>query len=334
MPITDVRSLAVGLAAAVAVSILAISCGGGDDDDDAAANICDEATQTVSNAQGPYSPTVISTDLAVGQNRFELGLLDETVTPVAGADLVAQFCHFTSADSDDATLEAEVSLSAVTVEKSFTHIHDDGTLHKHDAGEIGVYVSNVDFNADGVWQVFVSGTVGDVEMEPTPFLFPVRDTSLTPAIGSPAPQSVQTVIDDVGDITEIDTSTPPNEGMHNLTIADAVTSGRPSVIVIATPAFCTSQICGPTKEVIDSLYPTYSDRINFVHVEPYDVAKARAGECMPLSDCALPFLFEDWGLQSEPWVFTVDADGNVAGKFEGVVGETELEESLQALLAS
>jgi hypothetical protein len=318
------------LAAAAAIIGTAAACGG--DDDGAVADICDEASQVVTNQTGEYSPAVISSDLAVGQNRFVLGLLDADGAPVAGADLEAQFCRFTGID--EATLESEVALSAITVERSFTHIHDDGEHHQHDVGEIGVYVSNVGFSAAGRWQVFVAGTADGDEVEPTPFLFEVREASLTPAIGSPAPLSVQLLIDDVDDITEIDTSTPPNPVMHNMTIADAVTSGRPTVIVFASPAFCTSQICGPTKEVVDALYTTYGDRVNFVHVEPYDVARVRDGDCQSLSACIVPFITDEWRLQSEPWVFTIDANGDIAGKFEGVVGNAELEESLQSLLTS
>ena len=314
-----------------ATALVFAACGG--DDDDASASVCDDASQVLSDQPGDYAPTVISSDLAVGENRFVLGLLEGGTTPIADADLEAQFCRFTS--MDEATLDSEVSLSALTVDRSFTHIHEDGELHQHDAGPIGVYVANVDFSSAGPWQVFISGNVAGEELEPTPFLFPVAEAALTPAVGSPAPQSVQLIIDDVSDITEIDTSTPPNVEMHDMTIADAVTSGRPSVIVFATPAFCTSQICGPTKEILDSLFPTYGDRINFVHVEPYEIERIRSGDCPPpYSDCTLPFLAEDWGLRTEPWLFTVDAEGNIAGKFEGVVGETEMEEHLQELLAS
>jgi hypothetical protein len=88
------------------------------------------------------------------------------------------------------------------------------------------------------------------------------------------------------------------------------------------------------KEVVDGLYTEFGDDINFVHVEPYDVERARSGDCQPsLSACLVPFLDTEWGLRSEPWIFTVDADGNIAGKFESAVGETELEEHLQELLA-
>ncbi|MFQ5472935.1 MAG: hypothetical protein ACE5FA_08645 [Dehalococcoidia bacterium] len=302
--------------------LIAAACGGGDDNGD---------NRTIlTPVSGAFIPQVISSDIAVGENRFVIALLDQDQLPIAGAQLRAEFVR----DVDGSSTVVDTDLTAITVQRSSIHPHEDGEQHRHEAGELGVYVANVEFDVAGQWQVITSGTVGGEQMEPTAFLFEVREAPLSPAIGAPAPRSVQLIIDDVADIAEIDTSIVPNEGMHNMTIADAVTSGRPTVVTFATPAFCTSQICGPTKDVVDALYLEYSDAVNFVHVEPYDVVRARDGDCQPsLSACLVPFLETEWGLRSEPWIFTVDAEGNVAGRFEGVVGESELEEHLQELIA-
>ena len=308
------------LAAISGLALIVTACGGDDD------------RTILSPVSGDFLPTVISSDIAVGENRFVIGLLDADQLPIPGADLHAGFLKV--ADDGSTTLLFDSDLAAVTVERSFAHLHQDGENHRHEVGELGVYVTNVDFDSAGRWQVVVSGAVGDEQMNPTPFLFEVREAPLSPAIGDPAPQSVQLIIDDVESIDDIDTSVVPNVEMHNLTIADAVTSGRPTLIAFATPAFCTSQICGPAKEVVDELYTQFGESINFVHVEPYDVERARAGDCQPgLSACLVPFLDTEWGLRSEPWIFTVDPEGNIAGKFEGVVSESELEEHLQELLA-
>ena len=37
---------------------------------------------------------------------------------------------------------------------------------------------------------------------------------------------------------------------------------------------------------------------------------------------------EEWGLQTEPFTFVIDAGGLVAKKFEGFVNEEELESAL------
>jgi cbb3-type cytochrome oxidase cytochrome c subunit len=118
--------------------------------------------------------------------------------------------------------------------------------------------------------------------------------------------------------------------MHDKTIAEAVTNGKPTVIVFATPAFCTSQICGPTKDLVDDLYGAYADQANFVHVEPYDVAKARAGEDL----VPITLLTQEWGLTSEPWVFVVDSSGMISAKFDGIASYEELEAALTDTLPS
>ncbi len=46
-----------------------------------------------------------------------------------------------------------------------------------------------------------------------------------------------------------------------------------------------------------------------------------------------PFLEQEWGLPSEPWVFLVDKAGNIAAKFEAVVSQAEIESALQAALS-
>ena len=40
---------------------------------------------------------------------------------------------------------------------------------------------------------------------------------------------------------------------------------------------------------------------------------------------------DEWGLLSEPWIFTVDGTGIVRGSFEGVVGDDELKAAIEAI---
>ena len=237
--------------------------------------------------------------------------------------------RFFKLDGDEQTLKGEAEAKALSVEKSYTHTHADGTVERHSAGETGVYVAHPTFDEAGSWGVEVTATIEGKTFDPVGAAFTVQQEGKSVAVGAPAPQSETLTLDDVADVAEIDTSDPPIPEMHMLSIAEAVTSGNPSVIVFATPAFCVSRICGPTKEVVDELYSEYDEGVNFVHVEPYDLEKARAGEGLfPIPATA------EWGLQSEPWVFLVDRDGIVAAKFEGVVTLDELKAALEPLLAT
>ena len=151
------------------------------------------------------------------------------------------------------------------------------------------------------------------------------------AIGSAAPKSVQLTLNDVSDLSDIDTADPPDPEWHRMTIAEAVASGKPVAIAFTTPGFCQTQMCAPMTQELAMLYEKYKDRMIFVHVEPYFLDRMRAGQCPNLGECAVPTM-EEWGLQTEPWIFIVDAEGKVAAKFEAFVMMGEVEAAFQRLL--
>ena len=315
------RSLLLPLLGALV--IVALACGGSGDDGD--------RVVLTPLPDGVLLPTVISSDLAVGENRFLVGLQDqETGALVLDADLALAFFLL---DSDEGTLKFERDPEPIVIMRSFTHTHEDGVVETHEAGEVGAYRTTADFDVAGLWGVEVTGTTADGEaLEPLRPTFSVNVEPFGLAVGDPAPRTEQVLVSDVADIREIDTSENPIPEQHNMTVADAVTSGLPSVIAIATPAFCVSQICGPTKAFFDDLYDEYSDVANFVHVEPFQVQPVRDGECVELSDCLNPIM-DEWRLQTEPWVFIVDADGNIAAKFDGLVTFQEMADALEGLIA-
>ncbi len=316
--LTTISILAL-LAAALALPAAACGGGGGDNSDQESAT---------PSPGGDIVPVVASSDLTLGLNRFMVGLIDQAQNAeVLDGDLHFRFFKL---ENGGLTFKVELDATPVRITKTYTHTHQDGTIESHEAGESGVYVVNVAFDNPGDWKVEVSGTAAGKPLGPLTAPFLVSEQPSTVPVGQPAPRSVQPILKDVAAITDIDTSDPPNPDMHNLTIADAVSSGKPSVIVFATPAFCVSRICGPTKEVVDDLYDKYKGQANFVHIEPYDLAKARSGEGLE----PLPFVTDEWGLQTEPWVFLVDSQGIITAKFEAVVSFEELESALLPLLAA
>lgn len=303
-------------------ALLIAGCGGSD-------GPSDDQRQVLTPISAKYLPLMISSHMSIGDNRFVVGLLNqEDNTEVLGATLHLRF--FIAADSGT-TPKFEADPAVIVLKKNYTHTHADGTIETHEAGETGAYVSHVDFGQAGVWNVEVSGTTKQGEqLEPVRLQFDVLATDPGIAIGSAVPPSKQTILADVSDIREIDTSQDPIPEEHNMTVADAIASGRPSVIAFATPAFCQSQVCGPTKEIFDALYRKYSEQANFIHIEPYDVKRLRDGTCPSLGECAVPAT-ADFRLETEPWVFIADARGRLSAKFEGITSDTELENALLAL---
>ncbi len=96
-------------------------------------------------------------------------------------------------------------------------------------------------------------------------------------------------------------------------------------------------MCGPTLDIIKGVAAGYKDRVNFVHVEPYQLQQTANG-LQPLLDAngqlqPVQSVF-DYGLTSEPYMFVVDAAGNIAAKVEGIAGADEVKAMLDAVIAS
>jgi hypothetical protein len=266
---------------------------------------------------------VVNSSLTVGENRFMLRLMDAADERVFGATVSLSFYDLNGADPDHHT---DVDARFVGVETGYVDEQSGGK--REVTGEDGVYVAPVAFDRPGDWGVIIRASSDGADPGELPFRFTVRDRSDEPMIGDPAPASVQATTASAA-IEEIDSSSPPRPAMHDVTIADAVTSQRPAVIAFATPAFCRSRLCAPVMDtVMDPLFARYAADAAFIHVEPYLLRDLRDG----FVENPVPATLE-WRLHSEPWIFIVGRDGRVAAKFEGIMAVDEVEAALQLALA-
>ena len=138
--------------------------------------------------------------------------------------------------------------------------------------------------------------------------FEVLAQDPSPGIGDDAPLSKTLTLKDVnGDRSKISSASYDDSALHRISIADAVTNGKPTVILFATPAFCTSHVCGPSHQVVMSLAENYGDKVNFIHVEVY-----KEFQNFTPADAMI-----EWRLQTEPWLFFVDKNGKIVDKYRG-----------------
>lgn len=303
-----------------ALVLAAAGCGGGgkQDGQDTSA-----AFGTPSTSGSGLSAVVISSDVALGKNRFLAGLLEDG-QPVTGAE--AQFGFF-KLNGDQGEMRYETGATTVEMTKAITIENPGGTRKMVEAGETAAYVAEVEFDETGDWGLRATWTRDGVSFGPINIRFTVTDTPGSVAIGSLAPRSVQRTLDDVADLSEIDSSALPDPEWHTMTIAEAVTSGRPTAIAFTTAAFCRTQMCAPMMQELARLYDAYKDRVNFIHVEPYELDKARSGEgLVPIG------VMSEWGIHTEPWIWVVDAGGVVTAKFEAFVTSDEIEAALKSVL--
>lgn len=185
----------------------------------------------------------------------------------------------------------------------------------------GLYKFDMEIPGPGTFQITL---VGDAIGEPPPVgLIAVEDPTVV-LPGEPAPLS-ETRTTRTHDIEEITTDPDPDPSFYELSLFEAVESG-PSVLVFATPAWCTTQTCGPLLDQVKALSAEYPD-LNYVHIEIYENIDADSFEDL----VTVPAVVE-WGLPSEPWVFVTDRDGIVTAAFQGVALDSELEEAFAAVL--
>ena len=104
----------------------------------------------------------------------------------------------------------------------------------------GLYSAQLAFGASGVG--VVEATIGGRAIPAASFL--VRPEPLAAAVGQPAPASVTPTNAD-SSLKEITSDPSPDPRFYQLSVDQALASGRPSVLAFATPAFCTTQACGP-----------------------------------------------------------------------------------------
>ena len=326
--------LAVGL---LATSLVAVACGGGGDSEDVS-----WAPQDIALPQdAPLKPVLVNSQLGAGDARVVFGFFDPN--GALAEDVTNTTVRLYTLDGDEGTLQSEHALRPVTLaQDSFVHEHTDGTDHEHQA-VVTVFTAGVDLPASapedstaapadaiagGWWGAELSGETADGDFDDLRLRFFVRDDTSEPAIGEPIPATQQMVLSDGIDIADLDTSQPPNPELHETTVAEALDGDKPLVVAFATPAYCVTRFCGPVLEqVVLPVSENYGDRVDVIHIEPYDIPQARDGRLIAVD------AMTEWGLQTEPWVFVVDADGNVAAKFEGIMDYDEVAASIDDVLA-
>jgi hypothetical protein len=300
---------------ALVLAALAAACGGGGD----------KFSSTVEVNPESIGVIPVNTEFILGENRFAFGLLSpETGMPIVDANVHLRFFELNEGEVFKFETDAisRVPARDAGIDEQVEHVHVDGTVHTHfnAGGEVGIYTAVVNFDAPGQWGVEIQVEKPEEGIDETILpRFVVTTTATTPPIGFDAPRSENLTVQDVDDITKIDSSANPSEEMHTTTIKEAIEAGRPTLVLFAVPGFCTSRLCGPELEIMRKLYPEWKDRVEFIHVEFYE----DPGTNKVVSKAA-----QEWGLRTEPWFFLIDSRGKIAAKFEGPTSMDELVEAL------
>ena len=250
------------------------------------------------------------TDVSVGKNRMAFGIIRSKDGPVFG-DNVTLTTYYLDGDSGDIPQE---TLKA--------------TFRQWPVNQGGVYTTEADFPFPGKWGLIAKIQEGPQSYSASGYI-EVKSKFSAPKVGDHSPMSQTKTISNKIDIESITSDPNPYLPIYDLSIAEAVSSGMPSVIVFATPAFCKTSTCGPQVDAIKALHRNMSKSINFIHVEIFDNPSEIKGD---MGRAVISPEVSEWNLPSEPWTFVVNPEGIITNRFEGFTTKEEIQESLKIYL--
>ena len=150
----------------------------------------------------------------------------------------------------------------------------------------------------------------------------VRKRDPVVSVGEPAPEAETDTLATVDRSEEKLCTRRPIDEMHETSL-DEVLGEKPVALLFSTPQLCESRVCGPVVDIAEQLREEYGDRVEFIHHEVYVDNDLQKGLRPPL---------REFGLPSEPWLFTIDESGKVAARLEGSFGVNSFRNALEAAL--
>jgi hypothetical protein len=264
---------------------------------------------------GPVLAPSVSV-LVEGKNRFGFALFERDRAQIADAEVAL---YFAPVGGGEARGPFPARYESLEVKPQFQsrQVASDPDSAKT------LYVTDLTFDKPGRYEVLGIARLDErlvAARSVTPVLAVgnVGDDPV-PRVGEPAPPTHTPTKEDVsGDIARIDTRIPPSS-MHEADFAD-VLGKEPVVLIFASPQLCVSKVCGPAVDIVEQVKAEHEGEAEFIHMEPYRDNILEKGFRPQLAA---------WGLPTEPWLFVVDRQGNVAARFEGAFAARELEEALR-----
>jgi hypothetical protein len=286
---------------------------------------------TQNSASARVTPVFAFSEAVVGPNRIAIGLLQN------GSPL------------NDPTAKVRLRFFDLNDPSATVKVETDATYFGQGL-PAAVYVAYPTLNTAGDWGVEVQTTLtGQSEPMINKLRLAVLPKSTVPNIGEPAPSTTTATINDVPDPAQLSSDGKPDPALYQISLDQALQSGKPTAVFFATPAFCRTAVCGPGLQVVQQLQKTYGDRINMIHVEVYQypfgesfnninqAAQAAAQAQRPITieefSASYSAPMVAWGLATEPWLYLIDAKGIIVARYEGGITREELTPAFERLAA-
>lgn len=285
---------------------------------------------------------VASYDLAVGEQRFMVGLITPDQELVSYGTIQMEFAFLGTKDSPvDPQAGPSLAAEFLPIPLEASEPEPPGPPPAGPVGPVagpasrgrGVYAAGVAFDRAGFWQVGVVADLAEGGRRTGLAAFEVFERHKVPAPGEAAPRTENLTLDSSdAPPGAIDSRAQQGEisdpELHRTTIAGALSQGRPVLAVFSTPVYCLSRFCGPITDMVSGLARDHAGRAEFIHVEIW-----RDFQNQEINKAAAEWLLRDGDLQ-EPWVFLIGGDGIIIARWDNVATRGEIEPLLGSLPSS
>jgi hypothetical protein len=280
---------------------------------------------------GDVTPVFAFSEAVVGPNRLAIGLL-RNGSPVndPGASVKLKIFDLTTNNP-----KPQAEASAIYYGRGLP---------------AGIWVVYVNFDQPGNVGVEVQAQMpGQSQPSTRRYNLEIVSTSAAPRVGQAAISVKTLTVRDVPELKQLTSGADPDPALYQISLDDALKSGKPTAVLFATPNFCKTATCGPSVTVLSQLQKRYGDRMQFIHSEVYrypfgdsaklqaeSVTKAQNANRAPTREelrAGLSDAMATWNLPSEPWLFLIDAKGIIVARYEGGITSEELSPAVENLLA-
>jgi hypothetical protein len=147
-----------------------------------------------------------------------------------------------------------------------------------------------------------------------------RESVSMPLLGDPLPPFDTPTLDNARDVNPI--CTRPGEfcPFHDVTLTEALQTGKPVLYLIGTPAYCATGTCAPGLEALMTLAKSVGNKAVFVHAEVYQDSSATV---------TAPAVRE-YKLLYEPILYITNAEGVLVERLDAIFDVKEMRSAIAA----
>ena len=265
---------------------------------------CSSPDPTPIAEPSPLQVILVSTDFALDEARLSFTFYDgpETATDVSQVQLSAY------------PVGVEVSSPAWT-----------GSATSYTDYTIPYWVAYPNLPEAGFWGFVADVTLADGRSLQSQFTIDLQASSKSLPLGTSAPASQNRTLATEPDIAKLNSGNDADPAFYQMTVAEAIDNGRPTVVGFITPGLCQTEWCAPVLESVAAVRDNIgTETANFIHIEVYE----------DFQNLTVVKEMAEWGLDTEPWVFVLDENGRITAKFNGPLSPQELTTALNPLLAA